>query len=65
MPDPCKTGRGGVLEPEEIFGDSAQRQPDVPYSAQIQNATGLAGQSQRQQVDLKERLTQFRGPGMG
>src|ERR1700756_954437 len=27
-----------AIEPEEVFGDSAQREPEVPYSAQIQNA---------------------------
>jgi soluble lytic murein transglycosylase-like protein len=31
------------IEPEEVFGESAQREPDVPYSAQIQNAAGTYG----------------------
>src|SRR3984893_2657054 len=31
------------IEPEEVFGDSAQREPDVPYSAQIRNAAGTYG----------------------
>lgn len=31
------------IEPEEIFGESAQREPDVPYGAQIRNAAGTYG----------------------
>lgn len=31
------------IEPEEVFGQSAQRQADVPYSAQIRNAAGTYG----------------------
>jgi soluble lytic murein transglycosylase-like protein len=31
------------IEPEEVFGDSAQREADVPYSAQIRNAAGTYG----------------------
>lgn len=27
-----------AIEPEDVFGDSAQREADVPYSAQIRNA---------------------------
>jgi hypothetical protein len=32
-----------AIEPEDVFGDSAQRDPDVPYSAQIQNAARAYG----------------------
>ena len=32
-----------AIEPEEVFGDSAQREPEVPYSAQIQNAARTYG----------------------
>ena len=32
-----------TIEPEEVFGDSAKRDPDVPYSAQIRNAAGTYG----------------------
>lgn len=31
------------IEPEELFGESAQREPDVPYSAQIRNAANTYG----------------------
>ena len=31
------------IDPEEVFGDSAQREADVPYSAQIRNAAGTYG----------------------
>ncbi len=31
------------IEPEEVFGDSAQREAEVPYSAQIRNAAGIYG----------------------
>src|SRR5579864_8535069 len=31
------------IEPEELFGESAKREPDVPYSAQIRNAAGTYG----------------------
>jgi soluble lytic murein transglycosylase-like protein len=31
------------IEPEEVFGESAQRQPDVPYSAQISDAAATYG----------------------
>ena len=31
------------IEPEEVFGDSAQREPEVPYSSQIQNAARTYG----------------------
>lgn len=31
------------IEPEELFGDSAQHATDVPYSAQIRNAAGTYG----------------------
>jgi soluble lytic murein transglycosylase-like protein len=31
------------IEPEEVFGESAKREPDVPYSAQIRNAAGTYG----------------------
>lgn len=31
------------IEPEDVFGESAQRDPDVPYSAQIQNAARTYG----------------------
>jgi len=31
------------IEPEEVFGESAQREADVPYSAQIRNAAGTYG----------------------
>jgi Transglycosylase SLT domain len=31
------------IEPEEVFGDSAKRDADVPYSAQIRNAAGTYG----------------------
>jgi len=31
------------IEPEEIFGASAQREPDVPYAAQIRNAAETYG----------------------
>ncbi len=31
------------IEPEEVFGESAQRQREVPYSAQIRNAAGAYG----------------------
>jgi soluble lytic murein transglycosylase-like protein len=31
------------IEPEEVFGVSAQREADVPYSAQIRNAAGTYG----------------------
>ena len=31
------------IEPEEIFGESAQRESDVPYSSQIRNAAGTYG----------------------
>lgn len=31
------------IEPEEVFGDSAQREADVPYSMQIRNAAGTYG----------------------
>lgn len=31
------------IEPEELFGESAQREPDVPYSAQIWNAAHTYG----------------------
>ena len=32
-----------AIEPEDVFGESAQRDPDVPYSAQIQNAARTYG----------------------
>src|ERR1700747_239610 len=32
-----------AIEPEEVFGDRAQREPEVPYSAQIQNAARTYG----------------------
>ena len=32
-----------AIEPEDVFGVSAQRDPDVPYSAQIQNAARTYG----------------------
>jgi hypothetical protein len=31
------------IEPEELFGESAQREADVPYSAQIRNAAHAYG----------------------
>jgi soluble lytic murein transglycosylase-like protein len=31
------------IEPEELFGDSAQREPDIPYSAQIRDAAANFG----------------------
>jgi soluble lytic murein transglycosylase-like protein len=31
------------IDPEDVFGESAQREPDVPYSAQIRNAAGTYG----------------------
>ena len=31
------------IEPEELFGESAQREADVPYSAQIRNAAHTYG----------------------
>jgi soluble lytic murein transglycosylase-like protein len=31
------------IEPEEVFGESAQREPDTPYAAQIRNAAGTYG----------------------
>jgi soluble lytic murein transglycosylase-like protein len=31
------------IEPEEVFGESAKREPDVPYLAQIRNAAGTYG----------------------
>jgi soluble lytic murein transglycosylase-like protein len=31
------------IEPEELFGESAQREADVPYSAQIRNAARTYG----------------------
>jgi len=31
------------IEPEEVFGESAKHEPDVPYSAQIRNAAGTYG----------------------
>lgn len=31
------------IEPEEVFGESARREADVPYSAQIRNAAGTYG----------------------
>src|SRR5690242_15159965 len=31
------------IEPEEVFGESAQRESDMPYSAQIRNAAGTYG----------------------
>lgn len=31
------------IEPEELFGESAQRDPDVPYSTQIRNAANTYG----------------------
>ncbi len=32
-----------TIEPEELFGDSAQREPDFPYSAQIRDAAANFG----------------------
>ena len=31
------------IEPEEVFGDSAKRDTELPYSAQIRNAAGTYG----------------------
>lgn len=31
------------IEPEEIFGESAQREPDVPYATQIRDAASTFG----------------------
>ncbi len=33
----------GRIEPEELFGESAQRDADVPYSTQIRNAASTYG----------------------
>jgi soluble lytic murein transglycosylase-like protein len=32
-----------TIEPEEVFGESAQREPDVPYSTQIRSAAASYG----------------------
>jgi soluble lytic murein transglycosylase-like protein len=31
------------IEPEEVFGESAKKEPDVPYAAQIRDASGTYG----------------------